>query len=52
MMNELEFTRSNESEDTAISKYITAHDQSNFKQTPEITCQFTHAVSTLQSDSH
>jgi len=52
MMNELEFARSNESEETAISKYITAQNQSNFKETPEITSQFTHPVSTMQSDSH
>lgn len=52
MMNELEFASSNESEETAISKYITAQDQSNFTETPMIMCQFTHAVSTMQSYSH
>ena len=38
MMNELESARSNESEATAISKYITAQDQSNFTETPKIIC--------------
>lgn len=51
-MNESEFTRSNESEETTIQKYVIALDQSNFTETPTIMCQFTHAVSTMQSDSN